>query len=69
MNVLHNFKDDFFIPKWVCFEPIMYCEVPGTEKFVERKQASITADVTVFKQRVFCIKNAYIFAFLMQEST
>lgn len=33
MHVLHNFKDIFFILKWVCFEPIMYCEVPGTEKF------------------------------------
>lgn len=67
MHVLHNFKDVFFIPKWVWFEPIMYCEVPGTEKFVEHKQASITADLRVFKLRVFCIKN--VFAFLMQKAT
>lgn len=66
---LHNVKDVFFIPKWGWFEPIMCCEVPGTEKFVELKQASITADVRVFKQAVFCIQNVYIFAFLMQKAT
>lgn len=47
----------------------MYCEVPVTEKFGGRKQASITADVTAFKQRVFCIRSVYTFAFLMQKST
>jgi len=32
MNILHNFKDVFFIPKWVCFQPIIYCEVSVTQK-------------------------------------